>query len=160
MTGGLTRTTVCRLLGVSEKSLYAWEKSGRISRPARDHRGWRAYSEQDIEAIRRLLGKPPVPGAAPPTADAEPLAPGPSPTPGAVAGAAREPLLGLTARNQLQGVVVALRCEGLMAEVTLRLGDGQEIVSIVTAGSIRRLGLREGARAAAIIKATEVMLHR
>jgi molybdopterin-binding protein len=146
---GLTRPAVRRLLGVSEKSLYAWEKAGRIPRPARDHRGWRSYSPQDVDAIRRVLGPAISVAASSPAGSA--LAPG--------AGEESAPLA-LTARNQINGVVAAIHCDGLMAEVTLRLADGQEIVSVVTSSSVRRLGLTVGTHAAAIIKATEVMLHR
>lgn len=137
----LTRRQVCQALGVSEKTIYSWEKSGRIRPPARDHRGWRRYGPKDVERIRRVLG------VAEPRGDAE---------------EADSPhvLEGLSARNQLVGKVVAVRREGLLAEVVLRLGDGQEIVSVITTRSVRRLGLGVGKRATAVVKSTEVMLYR
>lgn len=65
---------------------------------------------------------------------------------------------GLTARNQIRGTVVSIATEGLLSEVVLRLADGQEIVAVVTRNSVKRLGLRKGQHALAVIKATEVML--
>ena len=67
---------------------------------------------------------------------------------------------GLSARNQLVGQVVSLRSDGLLCEVVLRLPDGQEISAVITDRSARRLGLRKGQEATAVIKATEVMLFR
>jgi molybdopterin-binding protein len=133
-----TRTEVCALLGVSPKSLYLWERAGRIPRPRRNRRGWRTYGTRDLAAIRRLLGRP--------AADTEPPE-----TP---------PLAGLSARNQLRGRVVSVRGDRVLSEVTLRLGDGQEISAVITRRSAERLGLRAGARVVAVIKATEVMLFR
>lgn len=65
--------------------------------------------------------------------------------------------LELSARNQLRGTVTALRVDGLMAEVTLAIGD-QELVSVITRSSAERLGLAVGAPAVAVIKATEILI--
>jgi molybdopterin-binding protein len=46
-----------------------------------------------------------------------------------------------------------------MAEVTVDVG-GQEIVSVITRGSVERLGLREGDAVTVVIKSTEVMLGK
>jgi molybdopterin-binding protein len=46
-----------------------------------------------------------------------------------------------------------------MAEVTLSIGD-QQITSIITARSAREMQLKAGQSAAALIKATEVMILR
>lgn len=67
--------------------------------------------------------------------------------------------LEISARNRLRGHVAHLRLDGLMAEVTLRIGD-QELVSVITRSSAERLGLRVGDEAYAVIKATEVMIGR
>ncbi|HET8645414.1 MAG TPA: TOBE domain-containing protein, partial [Vicinamibacteria bacterium] len=66
----------------------------------------------------------------------------------------------LSARNQLVGTVVSVHTDGLLCEVVLRLGDGQEISAVITGRSAERLGLRKGQQATAVIKATEVMLFR
>ena len=46
-----------------------------------------------------------------------------------------------------------------MAEVAISIG-GQQIVSIITARSAREMQLKAGQTAAALIKATEVMILR
>jgi len=69
-------------------------------------------------------------------------------------------LEGLSARNQIRGEVVAVRGDGVLCEIVLRLGDGQEITSVITRRSADRLGLKRGVEATAVIKSTEVMLFR
>jgi len=64
----------------------------------------------------------------------------------------------LSARNQLKGTVTSVRTDGLMAEVTVAIGD-QEITSIVTRTSAERLGLASG-DVTVVIKSTEVMLAK
>jgi molybdate transport system regulatory protein len=133
----MTRTQVCQLLGIAPKSLYLWERDGKIRRPRRDARGWRRYSDADVAALRARLGRGKE--KAPPRAQA---------------------LDGLSARNQLRGTVVAVRGGGVLSEVVLRLGDGQEITAVITRRSVEQLGLRRGREAVAVIKSTEVMLFR
>jgi len=65
----------------------------------------------------------------------------------------------VSGRNQLVGRVEGVRISGLMAEVTLSIG-GQQITSIITSRSAREMGLKKGQSAAALIKATEVMILR
>ena len=64
----------------------------------------------------------------------------------------------LSARNQLAGTVKSIKMGTVMAEVVVQLDGGAEIVSAITATSVRNLGLTEGSRVAAVIKATAVML--
>jgi molybdopterin-binding protein len=142
MPGYLTSTQVCQLLEISSKTLYLWERSGKIPQPRRDRRGWRIYTPKELEVIRRYLG---------PAMLGERTAP---------ARSERNDLPSLTARNQLRGTVVSVASDGLLSEVVLRLPDGQEIVSIVTRSSVKRLGLKKGQKAIAVIKATEVMLFK
>jgi molybdopterin-binding protein len=63
----------------------------------------------------------------------------------------------ISGRNQLIGRVVDIKVSGLMAQVTLSLGD-QHITSIVTADAVREMRLKKGQIAAALIKSTEVMI--
>ena len=65
----------------------------------------------------------------------------------------------VSGRNQLVGRVEEVRISGLMAEVTLSIGN-QQITSIITARSAREMQLKPGQTAAALIKATEVMILR
>ncbi len=71
----------------------------------------------------------------------------------------RQALRRVSGRNQLVGRIEDVRISGLMAEVTLSLGS-QQITSIITARSAREMGLKPGQAAAALIKATEVMILR
>jgi len=65
----------------------------------------------------------------------------------------------VSGRNQLVGRVDSVRISGLMAEVVISIGD-QQITSIITASSAREMNLKAGQTAAALIKATEVMILR
>jgi molybdopterin-binding protein len=65
----------------------------------------------------------------------------------------------VSGRNQLVGRIDGVRISGLMAEVKLSIGD-QKITSIITASSAREMKLKAGQTAAALIKATEVMILR
>ena len=65
----------------------------------------------------------------------------------------------VSGRNQLVGRIDSVRISGLMAEVKISIG-GQQITSIITASSAREMHLKKGQTAAALIKATEVMIIR
>lgn len=62
------------------------------------------------------------------------------------------------ARNQLAGTVTNVAIDGVTAEVTIDVGNGNEITAVITRGSVERLGLREGVQAIAVIKATDVLI--
>jgi molybdopterin-binding protein len=63
----------------------------------------------------------------------------------------------MSGRNQLVGRIVDVKVDGLMAQVTLSIGD-QRITSIITADAVREMRLKIGQTAAALIKSTEVMI--
>ena len=65
----------------------------------------------------------------------------------------------VSGRNQLVGRIESVRISGLMAEVKNSLG-GQQITSIITSTAAREMRLKKGQTAAALIKATEVMIIR
>ena len=65
----------------------------------------------------------------------------------------------ISGRNQLIGRIVAIKYDGLLAQVTLRVGE-QQITSLITADAARELRLKPGERAAALVKSTEVMILR
>jgi molybdopterin-binding protein len=71
----------------------------------------------------------------------------------------KEAVRRVSGRNQLVGRIENVRISGLMAEVTLSIGD-QTIISIITSRSAREMQLKPGQAAAALIKATEVMILR
>lgn len=65
----------------------------------------------------------------------------------------------ISGRNQLVGRIIALQSLGLLTKVTLEVG-GQRVTSIITRDASRDLRLKVGETAAALIKATEVMIIR
>jgi len=65
----------------------------------------------------------------------------------------------ISGRNKLLGKVTDVRCEGLLAQVTIDIG-GQVVTSIITCNAAKELGLKKGISAYALIKATEVMVIR
>jgi molybdopterin-binding protein len=65
----------------------------------------------------------------------------------------------VSGRNQLIGRIDEVRISGLMAEIRISIGD-QQITSIITSRSAREMQLKRGQTAAALIKATEVMILR
>ena len=65
----------------------------------------------------------------------------------------------ISGRNQLVGRVSAVEVVGLLARVALDIG-GQRVTAIITRDACRDLGLKVGETAAALIKATEVMIIR
>ncbi|MBC8106317.1 MAG: TOBE domain-containing protein [Anaerolineae bacterium] len=66
--------------------------------------------------------------------------------------------MALSARNQFKGKVTSIRLGAVMAEVTIDIGGGHEIVSLISASSAKRLKLKKGSAAVAVIKATEVIV--
>lgn len=65
----------------------------------------------------------------------------------------------LSGRNQLVGRIESVQISGLMAEVVISIGE-QQITAIITARSAREMNLKAGQTAAALVKATEVMILR
>ena len=64
----------------------------------------------------------------------------------------------LSARNALPGVVRNIDLGAVNAEVTLELGPGLTIVSVITLDAVKGLNLKVGDRAYAVIKASSVMV--
>jgi molybdopterin-binding protein len=65
----------------------------------------------------------------------------------------------ISGRNQLVGRVVAIKTSGLIAQITLSIGE-QRITSIITTDAVHEMRLRRGDTVAALIKSTEVMIVR
>lgn len=64
----------------------------------------------------------------------------------------------ISARNQIQGTVKTILRGSVNAEVVVALAGGQELVSVVTLGSLDSLGLAVGKTVTVIVKASNVML--
>ena len=64
----------------------------------------------------------------------------------------------LSARNRFPGVVVSVEVDGVMALVELEAGP-HRITAAITRDAVEELGLAEGVRATATVKATSVMIE-
>ena len=64
----------------------------------------------------------------------------------------------LSARNQLQGKITSIKTGSVMSEVIVDIGAGNEIVSLISASSAKRLKLKKGGDVLVVIKSTEVMI--
>jgi molybdopterin-binding protein len=64
----------------------------------------------------------------------------------------------LSARNVLKATVKSITPGAVDSEVVVELAPGIEMVAIITKQSAERLSLRPGAKAYAIIKASNVMI--
>ena len=67
--------------------------------------------------------------------------------------------MALSARNILKGKVKDLKKGPVMAEITVEVASGVDVVSVITANSTDRLGLAVGKEVEIVIKATSVMLN-
>jgi molybdopterin-binding protein len=71
-----------------------------------------------------------------------------------------EPLVAISGRNQLRGVVEEVRSEGLLSQIRLRLIGSPTLTAVITRDAVDELKLRRGDQAVALVKATEVMVAR
>jgi len=67
--------------------------------------------------------------------------------------------MGLSARNQLPGIIEELQLGGVMAHVTVRVGENI-VESVITRRSAEELKLKKGDAVTVVIKSTEVMLQK
>lgn len=139
-----------RQLGVSYPTLKQWIYKGKIRTvmtPGGHHRVPRAE-------IDRLLFQRGDLGPHKNSSLASELV-APAPAPEMMAGLGQV----ISGRNQLVGRITKLQTEGLLTKVVLDVG-GQSVTSIITSDAARDLELKVGETAAALIKATEVMIIR
>ena len=66
----------------------------------------------------------------------------------------------MSARNHFRGVVRAVQIEGLLAQIEIDVTEPSRVVAIITRDSAEELGLKPGMSAAAVVKATSVMVER
>ena len=50
----LTITQAAEMIGVVSRTIMRWEDSGKVKRAKRDWRGWRVYTEEDLEELRKF----------------------------------------------------------------------------------------------------------
>src|SRR5215467_2080320 len=123
-----------RILGISYPTLKQWIYHGKI-RAAKTPGGHHRVPESEIDRfLPKRIERGPVRSR-------------------------RSDLRRISGRNQLIGRVVHVRIEGLLAQITIAIGE-QRITSIITADAARELRLKPGDRAAALVKSTDVMILR
>ncbi len=66
----------------------------------------------------------------------------------------------LSARNHFRGVVREVKVEGLLAQVELDVTEPARVVALITREAAEELDLKAGMSAAAVVKATSVMIER
>jgi molybdopterin-binding protein len=130
--GPLTPTEAAKLLGVSYQTVKQWIYRKRM-RSVRTPGGHHRIPRSEISRLA---------GAA-----------------GVRSGSDSTSLDAISGRNKLVGTVTRVRESGLLAEVTLRVGD-QTLTAIITRAAVKQLALKPGSPAYALIKATEVMIIR
>ncbi len=64
----------------------------------------------------------------------------------------------ISARNQVVGRVQHINQDDVMADITVQIAEGVEVVSVITAASARRLNLQVGSQVTVVVKSTDVML--
>ena len=64
----------------------------------------------------------------------------------------------LSARNKLKGKILDVKKGATTAHVRLEIAPGQNITASITNEAVEELGLKTGATAMAIVKASDVMI--
>ena len=64
----------------------------------------------------------------------------------------------LSARNVLKGKVIEVKKGATTAHVRLEIAPGQIVTASITNEAVEELGLKSGATAIAIVKASDVMI--
>jgi molybdate transport system regulatory protein len=66
----------------------------------------------------------------------------------------------ISARNHLRGKVIAVKTDGVMALVKIKVTEPAEITALISKESVDDLKIKVGDEAEAIVKATEVMIAK
>ncbi len=135
---GLTQTRLAALVGVHPMTVSKWERG--VLEPGPFER-----------SILHSLAK--APGSGPPS-----MAELAGVLNRAFIEVAEVESMLLSASNQLRGRVIELETGPVSTRVVLEIAPKVKITSVITTASAKRLGLKLGMKATAIIKATEVIL--
>ncbi len=50
-------TETCQKMGISRATLYRWLRKGLISKQRKDRRGWRLFTDEDLQKIQAEIGR-------------------------------------------------------------------------------------------------------
>jgi molybdopterin-binding protein len=134
----LTPRAAAERLGVSYSAVKQWIYKGSV-RTVLTGGGHHRVPESEIERLLAGQGRPGKPAR--------------------TSARRGRSVLAVSGRNQLRGIVEEVRVEGLLAQVTLRIGD-QRLTAVITRDADEELRLKKGLPALAIVKSTEVMIGR
>jgi molybdopterin-binding protein len=67
--------------------------------------------------------------------------------------------MGISARNQLPGIIEEVQIGDIMAHIVVKVGDNI-VESVITRNSAEELGLKKGDAVRVIVKSTEVMIQK
>ena len=67
--------------------------------------------------------------------------------------------MGISARNQLPGIIEEVQIGDIMAHIVVKVGDNV-VESVITRNSAEELGLKKGDAVRVIVKSTEVMIQK
>jgi len=143
---GLSQKELAELLGTHAMTVSKWERG--VLQPSEHHR-------RILRAMAAAADRGPLPAVAKRKRDPVRF------LSELLARAHATPELGLgtlSATNRFQGTVVELKRGDVMSKVVVEVAPEIRIGAVITTDSVDRLGLEVGARAVAIIKATEVIL--
>lgn len=140
-------------LGVSYPTLKQWIYRGRIQ-SVKTAGGHHRIPRAEVDALLFRQNRAAAVGA-------QPVARKAGPADRRVSARAAESGLEhfISGRNQLVGRITQVKTIGLLSKVSLDIG-GQTVTAVITRDAVRDLGLKVGDTAAALIKATEVMVIR
>jgi molybdopterin-binding protein len=138
---GLTQTALAELVGVHPITVSKWE------------RGVLAPSRHQAELLKALASPP---GRS--TAHGTHVARLAQALNRAFIEVVEVENMKLSASNSLRGKVVELDIGPISSRVIIEIAPGVRVTSVITSASVKRLGLKLGSRATAIIKATDVIV--
>lgn len=72
--------------------------------------------------------------------------------------AGTERIAGISARNQIAGTITSVKKGAVNGHVAIETAEGARIMGSITNNAIEELGLAEGGKALAIVKATDVIV--
>ncbi len=46
---------ICEMFDVTKTTLFKWEKEGKLKKVDKDWRGWRVFSDDNVDEIRKII---------------------------------------------------------------------------------------------------------
>ena len=120
---------IAELFGVSDDTVRRWVEAGSLT-AVRDGAGRMAVEGSELAAFAKSHAQ-----------------------------AARDPSsVERSARNRFVGLVTAVLCDRVMAQVEMQCGP-HRVVSLMSAEAVKDLGLEPGVLAVAVVKSTQVVIE-